>query len=400
MTRKYADFVEYVQAIAEVAGPKEAFEQAMFDYPDMPIEIVEAIVEDAVKRKRRRDLDQKISEGQFTAAELQEVELPELRPVIDRILSAGLMILAGKPKIGKSLLVLAIAIATSTGSRIFGRFKVTAGDVLYIALEDGARRLKDRMNKILQGTTAPSNLHFATEWPRLDSGGLAQLEDWLKIHAKTRLVIIDTFITVRRLPKHSRHNVYQEDYEALRGLHELANSFGAAIIAVLHTRKAEATDFIDSVSGTAGLTGAADTVWVLSRDRGRSDAILTITGRDITEDELALNFDASIMNWIVVGQALDYTRTLARQEIIDVLKKSGQPLGPKKVAESLNKNYTSVKNLMSDMAKAGDLAKPDRGKYTLLSHYSDSSNLPHHGYLGDILKECFSASQTDEKTTG
>jgi hypothetical protein len=384
--KKIGNFRKFIEAIVEVASPQEVLEQARNYDPDLPDEVVNSIVEQALERKRKQDLEQKLIEGRFTAAELEEVELPKLRFVIERILSAGLMILAGKPKIGKSWLVLAIAIAISIGSRVFGYLEATVGDVLYIALEDGPRRLKDRIKKILQGTSAPSNLHFATEWPRLDSGGLAQLDGWLKSHPKTCLVIIDTFIRVRRLPKHGRHNVYQEDYEALRGLHELANSFGVAIIAVQHTRKAEASDFIDSVSGTAGITGAADTVWVLNRGRGRSDAILTITGRDIKEDDLALNFDKSIMNWRLVGQASDYTRTLARQEIIDVLKKSGQPLGPKKVAGSLKKNYNAVKKLMSEMAKAGDLAKPDRGQYTLPSHHSDDSNLTHHGYLGDEEK--------------
>jgi hypothetical protein len=59
------------------------------------------------------------------------------------------------------------------------------------------------------------------------------------------------------------------------------------------THASGAEDFLDTISGSQGLAGAADTVAVLRRSRGSAGAVLKITGRDVEEAELALNFDAA-----------------------------------------------------------------------------------------------------------
>ena len=62
---------------------------------------------------------------------------------------------------------------------------------------------------------------------------------------------------------------------------------GAALLVVHHTRKLDSADFVDSVSGTQGLAGAADYVLVLKRQRHSTDATLAVTGRDVPEAEYA-----------------------------------------------------------------------------------------------------------------
>ena len=78
---------------------------------------------------------------------------------------------------------------------------------------------------------------------------------------------------------------------AVADLQSLANKHSRAVVAITHTRESGAEDFIDKVSGTSGLTGAADTILVLTKGRGEADAELQIVGRDLGEKELALDFE-------------------------------------------------------------------------------------------------------------
>jgi len=78
-------------------------------------------------------------QGAITAAELQTKQFPPLRFVVPDLIPEGLTLLAGKPKVGKSWMVLDIAIAVASGRYTLGNLKPEQGDVLYLALEDGGR---------------------------------------------------------------------------------------------------------------------------------------------------------------------------------------------------------------------------------------------------------------------
>ena len=72
------------------------------------------------------------------AAELRGKTFPPIRFVAPFI-AEGCTILAGRPKIGKSWLMLATGLDVACDG----------GDVLYLALEDNERRLQTRMAKLL-----------------------------------------------------------------------------------------------------------------------------------------------------------------------------------------------------------------------------------------------------------
>ena len=124
--------------------------------------------------------------------------------------------------------------------------------------------------------------HYATEWPRADAGGLDRIREWIKAADNPRLVVIDVFAMFRS-PRSSKDFPYESDYNAMHGLQAIASETGVAIVAVHHLRKgvAEADPF-EKVSGTLGLSGAADTVLILDRDAWRE---LYGRGRDIEESK-------------------------------------------------------------------------------------------------------------------
>jgi hypothetical protein len=145
--------------------------------------------------------------------------------VVDGLLPEGVTLLAGKPKKGKSWMVLGMGIAIASGGYVLGEISVVGGDVLYLALEDNKRRLRSRINKLLGDRAAPKRLHISLEWPKLHEGGAEQLDAWLTAYPNARMVIIDTLTKVRK-PATGRA-VYQEDYTALEAvMNSIRNGLG------------------------------------------------------------------------------------------------------------------------------------------------------------------------------
>src|SRR5215211_729284 len=273
----------------------------------------------------------------FTAAELMALELPPVRWVVPDILPEGVTFLAGKVKMGKSWMSLALCVAVASGGVALATKRVEQGEVLYLALEDHQRRLQERMRKLLPGGTAPEGLHIAVEWPRADEGGVEHLGGFLSEHPDTRLVVVDTFARFKTRAT-GRRTQYDEDRDAVDPLGPIAADHNVAILLVHHLREAESEDPLDMIHGSAGLTGGVDGALVLKRKRGRADAYLHVEGRDIENPtELALKWDAKTATWNIIGDAEEYRLSQSRAEVIAVLEKSGEPMTPTEVADALDK---------------------------------------------------------------
>jgi hypothetical protein len=261
--------------------------------------------------------------------------------------------MAGAPKLGKSWLAHGLAIAVASGGYALGKVPVVQGDVLYLALEDNARRLQDRLRILLNGNQAPDGFHLELEWPRLDAGGAERLDDWLSAHRDARLVLVDVYPRIR--PQSKNRDQYQTDYEGAAQLQALAITHGVAVVALYHTRKAEAVDFVETVQGTFGIAGAADTIVVVKRARGEADATLHITGRDVVEQELALQFVATAGTWELLGPAAEHDLHETRKTIREAVAAHGR-LTPKRISELTSISHDLAKVTTWRMANDGQLA--------------------------------------------
>ena len=163
--------------------------------------------------------------------------------VVDTLISQGLHILAGSPKVGKSWLALWLAVTVAKGEPVWGM-------------------------SVKQGQ------------------GLAeQVEGFLVAHPDTVLVLVDTLQMVR--PVHDA--TYANDYRDLSVLKRLADKHGIAILLIHHLRKETADDVFNRISGTTAISGAVDSSFTLVEDRrGSGKAKLSCIGRDIEYRELSL----------------------------------------------------------------------------------------------------------------
>jgi hypothetical protein len=300
-----------------------------------------------------------------SAEELSTMKFEPIKYVVPGVIVEGLTLLAGKPKIGKSWLLLHTAIAVASGGFTLGDIHCQEGDVLYCALEDNLRRLQSRMTKLLGISQPwPKRLSFQTEMPRLAEGGIDFIRDWIEKAKRPRLVIIDTLAMVKT-PKTKVQTQYEADYDSVMELRRLANQHNVAIVLVHHLRKAEADDAFDTINGTLGLTGAPDTIMVIKRDT-TGGTTLHAKGRDLIEVEKAIQFNKDSCVWTVLGDANEVRRSNERTTILQALAEAdSNPLGPNEIAAACGMKSGNVRRLLGKLKTDGLVTNPSYGKYAL-----------------------------------
>lgn len=228
-------------------------------------------------------------------AELYEDVYQSRPPLIDGLLYPGTYLFVGAPKLGKSFFMAQLAYHISMGFPLW-EYPVRKSTVLYLALEDDYRRLQERLYRMF-GTESAKNLHFAISAKQLSEGLDKQLQQFMQGHPDTRLVIIDTLQKIREVggEKYS----YANDYEIIARLKRFADHHGLCLLLVHHTRKQQADDKFDMISGTNGLLGAADGAFLLQKEKRTSnDATLDISGRDQQDQRLHLRRDPEKLLWL------------------------------------------------------------------------------------------------------
>ena len=214
---------------------------------------------------------------------LMSQPLTPLNFVVDTLLSQGLHILAGSPKVGKSWLALWLAVTVAKGDPVWG-MGVKQGTTLYLCLEDSTLRIQNRLFEITED--APASVHFSTNSDTLGKGLEEQLRAFLSEHPDTVLVIIDTLQMIRSA---GYDNTYANDYRDLSALKQIADAHGIAILLIHHLRKESADDVFNRISGTTAISGAVDSSFTLVEERrGSGRAKLSCIGRDIEYRELTL----------------------------------------------------------------------------------------------------------------
>jgi len=325
--------------------------------------------EDAFRELERFKADQhgikKAKVKYLSATELMEKEFEPIRWTVPGLIPEGLILLAGKPKVGKSWLALHLchAVAFESGGYALGQIEVEPGKAVYYGLEDSERRLQERLKGISCGLPIPGNLFISNHLERLDAGGLEEIEAFLEDNPETRLVVIDTLARVK--PRSRRNtDAYETDTEIMGGLQTLAMRRGITVLVVHHMRKnvKDADDVFDGVLGSTGLTGTADATVLVQRGRQSKEIVMHITGRDVEEQQLSVRFDLSDrVPFNLMGTTEEVHMSDTRKEILEYLEENGLT-GPKELSKALGKNYNTTKVMLRKMLADGVIVS-ENGKY-------------------------------------
>ena len=265
---------------------------------------------------------------------LMSKPLQPLNFVVDTLISQGLHILAGSPKVGKSWLALWLAVTVAKGEPVWG-LPVKRGTTLYLCLEDSQLRIQNRLFDVTED--APPNVYFCTESRILGDGLEEQLRRFLAEHPDTSLVIIDTLQMIRGT---TYDNTYANDYRDLSALKKLADAHGIAILLIHHLRKEKADDVFNRISGTTAISGAVDASFTLVEEqRGSGRARLSCIGRDIEYRELELRRNADNV-WEVTADSCQHPELLGDRIIFllsELLRSRSEFIGtPTELAQRID----------------------------------------------------------------
>ena len=287
--------------------------------------------------------------------------LPPPKLIVPGFITAGLTVLAGKPKVRKSWLALDLCLSVARGGFVLGE-KVIEGDCLYAALEDGPRRLQARLGKIASIGAWPARLTFWTKLERLDAGGEDQVRAWIEAQPDPRLIVLDTFGLVR--PSRMRDEApYDYDSRCARQMKALADEYGLGLVVIHHARKMAADDPLEMLSGTNGLSGAADATLVLTKTA--EGAALYGRSRDLEDIEVAVEFDPDTCRWRVLGEAHEVRQSDQRKVILAALRQATEPMSAGELADETGMTPVNIRQLLRSLGKGPEPAveKAGRGRY-------------------------------------
>jgi len=315
---------------------------------------------------------------------LMTEEIPPLKYAVQPILPEGLVCIAGRPKAMKSWLMYKLCFCVENGLNFLGH-TVEQGNALYLALEDSKRRLKDRAYKMGHD----KELNFPTtdvEAPYLEMGLEEDLQKWIDGVPKPKLIVIDTLARVKAAVGFKKGTAYDIDNELLRKVQHLAITNGVCICFVTHLSKATQDYNFDKITGSVGLQGMTDAMWLVDRGDVSPNASITGRGRDILDFEYAVKWNDNTMTYDYVGNKVQIEINENRKMILDAMKELKRT-GKKEVRPNdIQKFYSETanskkgKNISRTMQRMADDFEinrtPKYGYYTLI----DMNELNHDNY--------------------
>ena len=298
-------------------------------------------------------------------------QVKEINYLVDKIIpDTGLVIFAGNPKSGKTFFALQLALAIANG-KSFLNYPTTKGFVSCHLFEDNMDRLKRRLNFMSTKLEEYDNVQINHQRISINDGLIEKMESELLLHHDIKLFIIDTLQDAKG--SGGSGNAYENDQLRLAPLQSFAMKNKVVVFCIHHLKKSkkDMDDDIQRLSGSMAISGAADLIMQLKKERGKTSAELSIEGRDIEYQNLLIDFDGDTFEWINHGDYSQAKYSKEKNEILDFLDKNrSDEFPPKDIAKGLGKiskqEINNITRLLRKLLNAGDILQPSKGKYSCL----------------------------------
>ena len=316
----------------------------------------------------------------ISADELQGHVFPPIKWAVDRILPEGFTVLAGDPKIGKSLLAVDVCSAVAAGSRAFGDLECMVGDAIYLSFEDPARRIQQRIKN--QCDTWPGKFHIVENGiPQLGLDFYRIMDEMMSLWPDTRVVFLDTLQFV--IPqKAAGVNDYEHYCKVLDPLHRWALDNHVAVCGITHRTKAKMSADENPFSGIIGsvaIQSNADALIILAKnykkdENNASDAegYMIVGGREVPSSHFSMEFNSEEVKWVMSeeqeGEGINVKKKSNNEKILDVLQLKTE-IAPKEISDLSKINISTVKSCLKRLAKRGLVENIKHGQWRIISFF-------------------------------
>ena len=295
--------------------------------------------------------------------------IPPPRPIVEGLLHEGMLLLGGKSKRGKSWLMLDLALAVATGSRVWQHFPTREPQpVLYLALEDGRGRIQRRLRAIQPGIQTTGKLQLLYDFPLLNDGGIERLRHYIETW-HYRLVVLDVLARVEPAARGNNDKTYHDIYRMFAPLQDLHRRHPFCLAMLTHLRKAEAEDIFDTLHGSVAYQGAQDTLWVL--ERPPRDAVGVLHLREKDGDDQALHVSFVDGHWEFLGYDTEVKLSQGRQAILELFEEKERALSIDEILKGLSRprsRYQALRQTLHRMVQDEQLLRLGRGRYAASRH--------------------------------
>ncbi len=156
--------------------------------------------------------------------------------------------------------------------------------------------------------------------------------------------------------------MYSEDYDVVAEIKKVADTFAVPFLLIHHLKKGMEGDWLSEISGSQGITGAADTIFSLKRERGSAMGTLHRTGREVEEKDFIMKLDP--YGWTLQGEANEFTMPEWKRQILDFLKENAT-VTPMQLAEIASIPLNTAQQNLRRLAKEGKIIKAGYGTYKM-----------------------------------
>ena len=298
-------------------------------------------------------------------ADLLKLRLPPRRDLVPGIIPAGVSVLAGIPKQGKTRVAMGISLAVAGAGSFAGRSVGRSGRVLYFALEEGRGLVQDRLKEFCPDHKPAVSLDLVFNSNGSPVETLSAMRDWAQCHHDAALVVIDVWAIFCRNGRTAR--TYADEYKLLYLVAEFSSATGIPVILVTHATKAM-TQKGDprSVAGTIAQIASPDSIILVHEVGGAME--LHIKSRLMMSTQVTVRFDAMSRSWIEAAKNLsDFDDPAAdRTSQVLALFVGKAELTSKDIAKAVfDENSNAAGAHLSRMVTARKLRRLSKGKFAL-----------------------------------
>lgn len=268
-------------------------------------------------------------------------ETLEVRDELHPWLPAGLTLLGGKTKSGKSTLAEQIAEEISPDKK-----------VLYLALEYNKRMAQARFSRFNESHQI--HIILEGEMKRMGRGGEEQLEELL-FKYQPELVIIDILAKVKR----ENYGSYDAEYNAMTEIKEIVDKYDVDCLVLTHSGKPSANDSddpFDKIIGSTALQGVPDNLIILKQSGSQTK--LHTKGRLIYPSTKILTFeDGRYLERTGVG--VEYEDKAPVQAMVLKALEEG-PMTSSQLVSKLGKDKGQISHVCSALSNARKISRTAR----------------------------------------